>query len=528
MLLRVVIADPDYNFCRELSNQICNISENIMGTDIATNAEELVCKAIDLRATAVFLNFSLPGLAEFDAIKKIKRRKKVCTFIAMLEDASKEQLLQIFMMKIDDILLKPFTSEQLKACIERAVVSAEEKQDNSVQRDHYVMAKEFLLDRALYSFRKSTRIEDVNQRFHTRFMAGNFRVMLIRADYRNGKQTPFYDDFPARQREMLFVRKYLNDLCSEFCVRYCVNGIMILINYPTGSDEDVVRKIGEMFEKLKEYAKTVDVDMEVSICVGRAYPNIWQIKDSREDAFRADWARMGKGSGKLVFWEENVCHPELLEAKIEELSRKASRACTVLEVEEFDRCVDELFNLPNSALGNSRIRNWVDWFINIFFATNEKLLEEIDNELAFKSMIMEQLAYTKNLGEFKKRFQGYFDNLFYELMLISERRSVKPIRVAMQYVQENYAKQIRVEDIARKVNMSASYFSTMFKKQTGTNFTNYVTEYRMQVAKKMLQETDMTICEVSDALGFSDQRYFSKTFKKSVGQSPGDFRKVKG
>lgn len=528
MLLRVIIADPDYVRCKELSDQICNVSENIMGIDIATNAEELVRKAIDIRATAVFLNFSLPGLKEFDAIKKIKRRKKVCTFVAVLEDASKEQLVEIFMTKIDDILLRPYTLEQLKECVDRAVASAEEKQDSSAQRDHYVMAKEFLLDRALFNFRKSTRIEDVNERFHTRFMTGFFRAMLIRADFRNGKQTPFYDDFPVRQREMLFARKYLNDFCSEFCVRYCINGIMILINYPAGSDEEVTARIGQMFEELSDYAKTVDRDLDVSICVGRAYPNIWQIQDSVEDTYRADWARMGRGSGKLVFWDESMVLQENLEEKIEELSRKASRACTVLEVEEFDKCVDDLFNLPNSTLGHRRIRKWTEWFIDTFFETNAELLEGINNEMVSKNAITEQLAYTKSFGEFRQHFQTYFDNLFHELMLQSERRSVKPIRVAMQYVQENYDKQIRVEDIAKKVNMSASYFSTMFKKQTGTNFTNYVTEYRMQVAKKLLQETDMTICEVSDALGFSDQRYFSKTFKKSVGQSPGDFRKAKG
>lgn len=528
MLLRVVIADSDLSYCKQLADEICHSHSDILSVDIATDADALMKKSIDYCASLVILNPAMPGIVEQEVVFQLKKVKKVCVFVGLLDDVPNQMISALFYMKLDDILLKSASMEERCACLNRARASLAQKRENTIVRDHYVLSKEFLLDRATTSFHKSTKIEDVNSRFATRFIPGSFQIILIRSDYKKPVQDPFYDDFPIRKKEMQIIRKHLNDYCSEFCVRYCINGLLFLINYPNGSEQTIRRQIQLVFEELSTFVKTLDSNLQVSICVGKPYSNIWQIEESREDAYRADWIRMGQGSGKLIFWEDTVLEPQDYQEKMDALTARAKRACTVLEVAEFDRCVEELFHLPNSILEHRQIRKWVEWFIAFFFECNGELLADAEDSTFSQSAIAGKLAYTKDIGEFFRCFQSCFDKLFYQALNISNRKSIRPVRVAMQYVHEHYMEQIRIESVAGYVNMSPSYFSTLFKKQTGLNFTVYVTNYRMQMAQKMLQETDMTIAEISDELGFSDQRYFSKTFKRSIGQTPGSYRKAKG
>ena len=67
---------------------------------------------------------------------------------------------------------------------------------------------------------------------------------------------------------------------------------------------------------------------------------------------------------------------------------------------------------------------------------------------------------------------------------------------------------------------------TLFKKETGKNFLEYVTELRIQNAKNYLIQTNYDIAEVASAVGYNDLKYFSKLFKKTTGLNPSEFRKL--
>lgn len=79
--------------------------------------------------------------------------------------------------------------------------------------------------------------------------------------------------------------------------------------------------------------------------------------------------------------------------------------------------------------------------------------------------------------------------------------------------------------LAQQLNFSPNYLSTLFKKQTGQSFQDYVTEQRMQKAKVLLLSTSMKVYEVAQAVGIEDVNYFSVRFKQIVGQTPKQFQK---
>ena len=104
--------------------------------------------------------------------------------------------------------------------------------------------------------------------------------------------------------------------------------------------------------------------------------------------------------------------------------------------------------------------------------------------------------------------------------------SYLPVRKAMEYVENNYMEKIGLEEIAEYVGLNASYFSALFKKETGKNFLSYLTEIRINHAKELLRITNDTMSSIAEKVGYTDARYFSQCFEKVVGMKPSLFRKL--
>ena len=98
------------------------------------------------------------------------------------------------------------------------------------------------------------------------------------------------------------------------------------------------------------------------------------------------------------------------------------------------------------------------------------------------------------------------------------------MRKAESYIRENFTKKINLHEIAEHAGLSATYFSTIFKREMGENFSQYVNRLRVEKASKMLLETDSPLSEISSACCFEDQSWFSKIFKSFTGISPGKYR----
>ncbi len=97
------------------------------------------------------------------------------------------------------------------------------------------------------------------------------------------------------------------------------------------------------------------------------------------------------------------------------------------------------------------------------------------------------------------------------------------IKKSVDYIKENYDKQITVDEIASSVGLSNNYFSHLFKKSVGQSFTEYLNTIRIEKAKELLLEDTYKVYEVASKVGFSDYRYFSIVFKKQVGVSANKF-----
>ncbi|MGP4079186.1 response regulator [Pseudalkalibacillus sp. R45] len=95
---------------------------------------------------------------------------------------------------------------------------------------------------------------------------------------------------------------------------------------------------------------------------------------------------------------------------------------------------------------------------------------------------------------------------------------------AMDYIKKHYSRSIRVQDVARAVNLSENYFSYLFTKETGITFTQFIQETRISKAKELLRNPQYHWNEVGERVGFEDPKYFSKVFKKITGMTPSRFQ----
>lgn len=148
------------------------------------------------------------------------------------------------------------------------------------------------------------------------------------------------------------------------------------------------------------------------------------------------------------------------------------------------------------------------------FGLNYKYLGQIHD---FKSV--EDLALW--LSEIMARFTDCVFNL----------KNVKHVDViyrAVDYIKRNYMKKITLEEVASYVYLSPSYFSRIFKDEMNTNFNTYLNYIRIEMSKKLLLDDSTVLVDISSLVGYEDQSYFSKVFKKITGVSPGKFREARG
>lgn len=107
---------------------------------------------------------------------------------------------------------------------------------------------------------------------------------------------------------------------------------------------------------------------------------------------------------------------------------------------------------------------------------------------------------------------------------ISPSRLNVLVAMVEEYIKKNFMNEISMQDAARAVSYSDAYFSKMFKQQFGLNFTAYLTEYRIEEAKKLLHQPTVSVKDIGVRVGYPDSNYFARVFRRMNGVSPSEYR----
>lgn len=98
------------------------------------------------------------------------------------------------------------------------------------------------------------------------------------------------------------------------------------------------------------------------------------------------------------------------------------------------------------------------------------------------------------------------------------------MKKAVNFISQHYTETLTLDEVAGHVHLNPAYFSTMFKKEVGLSFKEYLNHVRIEESKRLLTNSNFSIIDIAIAVGFEDQSYFSKVFKKYTGMTPKQFR----
>lgn len=105
-------------------------------------------------------------------------------------------------------------------------------------------------------------------------------------------------------------------------------------------------------------------------------------------------------------------------------------------------------------------------------------------------------------------------------------QSLEKLKIIIKYVENHYQERITIEEIAAFCDYSQSHFMKYFKNAMGTSFIDYLNDYRLMMAARLLLSSDSAILSISEEVGFENLSYFNRSFKKKFGKTPSAYRNM--
>ncbi len=188
----------------------------------------------------------------------------------------------------------------------------------------------------------------------------------------------------------------------------------------------------------------------------------------------------------------------------------------------------------NSILGTIMFRNPGD--INVLKARLVELLTVLSRAAAeggvdINLLLEKNLTYISKVLEIDTQQElcewiSFGLNDFIESVYVSQdAKKVTQLKPAIEYINDNYNQQINLADIAKQVHLSVSRLAHLFKEQMSVTLIDYVTNVRISHAKRLLMTTEHSCTTICFEVGYSNQSYFTRTFKNISGMTPRQFRK---
>lgn len=146
-----------------------------------------------------------------------------------------------------------------------------------------------------------------------------------------------------------------------------------------------------------------------------------------------------------------------------------------------------------------------------------------DSIYRLNSRFLYQLYEEQELEELCLLMQEVLES-FMNSMFREKDKGNPYIRKALRYMSDHYSQHLELDQVAAVVGLSPSYFSTLFRQTVGTGFRDHLNWIRVEASKRLLLTRQYTLADIAISVGFPDQSYYCKVFKKLVGVTPGKFR----
>ena len=220
--------------------------------------------------------------------------------------------------------------------------------------------------------------------------------------------------------------------------------------------------------------------------------------------------------------EERNVNKEIID---EERLLDIYRSIRMSSEEELDKCID--LYVENSHLDSPSLQEYHFFLMDLVTNMHKFLLSnQMDTNLIFpKEEDVYQKVQQFSLAELSQWLKEVCKKIQRHIQEMRSDKTKSFVKRAVEHVHSHYMdKDLTVEALSQELHVSAAYFSTVFKRETGKSFINYLPDYRMEKAIRLLMEEEEKTYIIAESVGYSDPNYFSYAFKKKFGMSPSKYK----
>ena len=488
-----------------------------------------------LKPDIVIVDVRMPGYDGITFMQKVREINDKVKFIVISGHKRFEYAKSAMQYNVEDYLLKPISKEELEQILdklknkletekksEEVLMQLDDKLGVSTKKLQTYLCKQLMQEKEGL---KEESLWNLNKVYYTYFKPGLFNWMVLKLDVDDAElDQSFTNSLLSRMESKLRVN--LESAIYETVSCTGENTISFLFNYEEGKEQSIQEILKESMNELNQILMKFD-KLYLTIGVGLPVKDLSDINRSFLTVEESIKSRMALGLGKVISHymvkrDSGIIHVIFPDTEC----KKLQEAYKSFHVDTVRLQVLEAFSKADGyKFQSTLIYEEILWYmhqsfyeymqkIDIYKGTYEQFTKELEKELIWAASPRQMAGML--LAQIKSYIEEYTEE---------DRDGENPaVRIAKKYIAENYQKNISMSAVAELVQLSSVYFSVLFKKEVGINFLDYLNQYRIEEAKKLLRLVKYNVNEVAGLAGFQDARYFSKIFKKNVGVTPTEYR----
>ncbi len=528
-MFKLLIAD-DEQLEREAIRFIINQNfPEIFEIHEAANGKEALEGALSFGPDLIFIDIKMPGIDGLQAASLIRRSLPECRIVIVTAyhyfDYAKEAL----SLGVNEYITKPAPVETVIATIKRVITAietqrAKDHMDEKKER-RFKQIAQYIEDNLLVLIAYG-EIEEKEIEEYLDILSSNYQAFLSVVSSVFYQQNPSEIGSEAKKRILNkqlaeWLKNYFHKIGYSAFIRSIGAEIYILLLFEESLDEYRSRLMGiRLFSELNECLSN-EMQMTLSIGIGRVYNSVHDIFQAFSEAKLALRYETEPGSiisyGDIQKGNRKTVYPQNKEKKLSQCIYRGDRLGAEQLLEELLEWA--LDNFSHLEVYRQKVYEMLLSLLCETY-TNTHLTEfDINTEELRQSMGL--LHNREDIHLFTK---DYLLKKVTEVNTIKASRANALLTMAISYMENNYQKDLSLEEVASHLRISPFYLSKIFKKMHSQNFIDYLTEIRIQQARNLLVNPSLTVKNVCFQVGYNDPNYFARVFKKFCGLTPTEYQ----
>lgn len=527
MMYRILIVDDEHAIAEGIRYMLVKGLPECEVAGIADDGTTGYTHAMELQPDIVLTDVRMIEMDGFEMITRLKAAGFQGRFVILSGYSDFEYAKRAISLGVEDYIIKPIEEEELYDVLLKVCASIQEEYDKkkTVQsledtvESYGQSIKEYVLKEILNSPVQLGEMDRVRLRQLGFPVAWRqyYCILLEISEESTEEQIKLFFDFLEKKLETFDNQEEKKELI-RFSDRQAV--VVNCLKKST-TQRKIVTDAGIIRFEAEEMT-----GIAVSAGIGLIYPDMGAIYNSFEEARSALNYKVMKGLSSTISYED-IKNMTGYPVQIEEEDMKRLEDCMDRMDDAGCGEVVEIIFRKISKDNNSSLKDLQVMSLSLSLLGIRKMpfmQQQINEYLGSNILSLESISKFTTAGQLKNWIINILKGMN-ELMLhhIAPEKS-DIIEDAKEYFTKNFSEDISLTNIAERFHINPYYFSQLFKKKTGTTYRSYLTEIRIDRAKKLLKETELRVYEVCYMVGYADTSHFSKVFERMVGVKPSEYR----